>query len=231
MALILNIDTSNKICSVSLSKDGEIIQGFESSQEMDHSASLAPFVKACLEKIEEIGEKLDAVGVTIGPGSYTGLRIGLSMAKGICFGLEIPLIGVSTLEVMSVRAMFTYPGLEGDELIVPMIDARRMEVFSGVYDTSLICVMDEKPLILEAHTFIDLTKGHKILFIGDGTEKFKSIFKGGNVEWIGAGMPHAKYMPCLTEKFYKEKRFSDVAYTIPSYLKEYQLTQPKNILS
>lgn len=230
MADILNIDTSSSICSVALSKDGEVVMGLESSQKMDHSISLAPFIKKCLDYLSDRNERLDAVSVTSGPGSYTGLRIGLSMAKGLCFGYDIPLIALSSLAVMTVRAIFTYKDFSGEELIVPMIDARRMEVFTGVYDASLKLISSEESLILDENSLSSLSGYDKILFIGNGIEKFKGLYKGENAIWLGSYMPHAKYMPALSEKFYKERRFSDVAYTVPSYLKEYQATTPKNRL-
>lgn len=228
MAKILNIDTSSKICSVSLSIDGEIVIGLESSNLMDHSISLAPFIEKCFDYLREEKIKLDAVSVVYGPGSYTGLRIGLSMAKGITFGLDIPLITLSSLEVMAVRAIFTYPDFQGDELIVPMIDARRMEVYTGIFNSSLDKVKKEGALILNENSFNDLDKEKKLIFIGDGTPKYKDIYRGEGAIWLGEGMAHAKFMPSLSEKYYREKQFADVAYSVPHYLKDYQTTTPKN---
>lgn len=230
MAQILNIDTSSKQCSVALARDGEIELGFESSKEMDHAESLAPFAEKCVSYLREKGEKLDAVSVTNGPGSYTGLRIGLSLAKGIAFGLDIPLITISTLEVMAVRAIFTDLDFSGDEIIVPMIDARRMEVFTGALDSSLHPVIKEQPLILDESSLSELKDKERVLFIGDGTEKFKPLYQGNNAIWLGNGMAHAKYMVSLSEKYFREKRFADTAYAVPNYLKEYQATTPKNKL-
>lgn len=229
MANILNIDTSTNRCSVALGKDGETIFGFESSKDMDSSVSLAPFVEKCLDELRAKVEHLDAVSVTVGPGSYTGLRIGLSLAKGLCFGLDIPLITISTLEVMAVRAIFSYEGFNGDELIIPMIDARRMEVYTGVYDSSLRLVEPERALILEGDEFSHLTD-KSLLFIGDGTEKYKALNKNTNAIWLGDKAAHAKYMTALSEKYYREKKYSDVAYSVPKYLKEYQTTQSKKRL-
>lgn len=228
MPNILNISTSSNICSVGLAKDGEIIVGLESANPMDHSRSLAPFVKECMDYLKMHGEKLDAVSVDNGPGSYTGLRIGLSLAKGLAFGLDIPLITISSLQIMVVRAIFTFPDFSGEELIVPMIDARRMEVYTGVFNSSLTEEEKESAVILEDNTFDKLNKSAKVLFIGDGTEKFKPVYKGQNAYWLGKGMAHAKYMATLSEKYYREKIFSDVAYSVPSYLKAYQATTPKN---
>lgn len=229
MANIINIDTSTNFCSVALAIDGEVVAGYESSEKMDHSKTLAPFVEKCVAYSREKGIKIDAVAVTIGPGSYTGLRIGLSLAKGLAYGMDIPLITLSSLMVMAVRAMFTYPELSGEEIIVPMIDARRMEVFTGIYDCGLNNIESEKAMILDSNSFSDLSDKGKILFIGDGTEKFKNLYPCENAEWLGAGLPHAKYMVTLSEKYFREKRFSDVAYTTPSYLKDYQATTPKEI--
>lgn len=228
MANILNIDTSSSICSVALSIDGEIVKGLESSKKMDHSISLAPLVENCLDWLKDKKQKLDAVSVTSGPGSYTGLRIGLSLAKGLSFGLDIPLISLSSLEVMAVRAIFSYPDFSGNEIIVPMIDARRMEVYTGVFDSGLNLISPQRALILDESSLPELEKYPLILFIGDGTHKYKDIYKYKNAIWVGDSMPHAKYMAALSEKYFREKKFSDVAYTVPNYLKEYQATQPKN---
>lgn len=230
MAFILNIDTSSAHCSVALAKAGEIVLGYESSNTMDHSSSLAPFVEKCLTFLREEKEKLDAVSVSNGPGSYTGLRIGLSMAKGIAFGFEIPLITLSTLEIMAVRAIFTYHDFSGDELIIPMIDARRMEVYTGCFDSSLNPIVKESAIILNDQTFKNFENQNKIIFIGDGTEKFRNLYKATNSVWLGNKMAHAKFMAPLSEKYFKEQKFSDVAYTTPYYLKEYQTTTPKNKL-
>lgn len=227
MPNILNIDTSSSICSVGLAKDGEIIMGLESSNKMDHSVSLAPFVEKCLLYLKDRKESLDAVSVISGPGSYTGLRIGLSMAKGLAFGYDIPLITLSALEVMTVRAIFTYHDFSGEEIIIPMMDARRMEVYAGVYDSALKNLSSEKAVILDSDSFNEFNN-RKILFIGDGTTKFKDLNKSDNAIWLGEGMPHAKYMSTLSEKYYRENKFSDVAYVSPNYLKEYQATTPKN---
>ena len=230
MAKILNIDTSSSICSVAVSIDGEIVVGYESAKQMDHSTSLAPFVKKCLDYLRDHQMQLDSIAVSFGPGSYTGLRIGLSLAKGIAFGLDKPLIAISTLEIMAVRAIFSYNEFSGEELIIPMIDARRMEVYTGVYNSALQKISPEAAIILNEDSFKELENQSKILFIGDGTEKFKPFYQDINAVWLGPGMAHAKYMAPLAEKYYKEKKFSDVAYTVPNYLKEYQATQPKSRL-
>ncbi|MCH5225397.1 MAG: tRNA (adenosine(37)-N6)-threonylcarbamoyltransferase complex dimerization subunit type 1 TsaB [Muribaculaceae bacterium] len=228
MANILNIDSSSPRCSVSISIDGETIVGYESGETMDHSRTLATYAVKCIKFADEKGIKLEAVSVSNGPGSYTGLRIGLSLAKGICYGRNIPLITLSTLEVLAVRAMFSYEGLEGDEIIVPMVDARRMEVFTGAFNCRLEEVAESGPRILNEEAFAELASKPKILFIGTGTEKFKPLYAGENGEWLGEETSHAKFMAVLSEKHYREGKFADIAYSTPFYLKEYQTTKPKN---
>ena len=126
MAIILNIETSGRICSVALTKEGAVEFQLEDTEGMKHAERLAPFVERCMEELKRKEEKLDAVAVSIGPGSYTGLRIGLSLAKGLAFSLGVPLIGVSTLKILAVKAMFRNMDFSGEELLAPMIDARRM---------------------------------------------------------------------------------------------------------
>ncbi|MDE6683043.1 MAG: tRNA (adenosine(37)-N6)-threonylcarbamoyltransferase complex dimerization subunit type 1 TsaB, partial [Muribaculaceae bacterium] len=171
MATILNIETSGKICSVAISKDGAIEYQLEDHEGMRHAEVLAPFVEKCMQELERKGEALDAVAVSIGPGSYTGLRIGLSLAKGLAFSRSIPLIGVSTLQILAVKAMFRNLDFTGEELLVPMIDARRMEVFTGVYDFALNEIQRPGAKILDEDSWKDLLDQRKMCFMGDGSDK------------------------------------------------------------
>lgn len=228
MATILNIETSSKTCSVALTKDGAVEYYLEDSDGMNHAVRLAPFVEKCLEELARKEERLDAVAVSLGPGSYTGLRIGLSFAKGLAFSQDIPLIGISTLEILAVKAMFHNTVWEGDEIIVGMIDARRMEVFAGAYDFSLSPIIEEGPEILTPDSFRELHSRRKVIFLGDGSEKFRDVYGGTNAVWLGTGMPLAKDMTALAEKYFREGRFLDIAYSTPNYLKEYQATVPKS---
>lgn len=231
MATILNIDTSSKFCSVALALDGEIKYGKESSKEMDHSSSLAIFVDDAINYLKDKGGKLDAVSVITGPGSYTGLRIGLSLAKGLAFSLDIPLITLSSLQVMAVRAIFSYQEFEGNEIVIPMMDAGRMEVYMGVYDSALNQLMSDKPVILNEKSSEEFIKDHpKVLLIGDGTIKFKDLCDEDNAIWLGDLMPHAKYMSTLSELFYRKAKFADIAYVTPCYLKDYKATVSRNRL-
>lgn len=227
MATILNIDTSGPQCSLCVATGGEVVVGYESGEKMDHSVTLAPFIEKCMASLKEKGMKPDAVSISNGPGSYTGLRIGLSLAKGMGFGLDIPLITLSTLEVMTVRAMFSYPDLNGGEIIVPMIDARRMEVWTAAYNCNLESVVKPQAMILSDNSLEELYRYPKVLFIGDGITKFRDLYKGNNALWLSEKGSHAKYMAPLSEKYYIENKFADLAYSVPFYLKEYQTTEPK----
>ncbi len=228
MATIINIETSSKVCSVALSKDGVTELEMEDNKGMNHAECLAPFVEKCLSDAKRKDYKIDAVSVSLGPGSYTGLRIGLSLAKGLAFSLDVPLIGLSTLQVLAVKAMFRNMLWEGDEIIVGMVDARRMEVFTGAFNFALEEVVKEAPLILTEDSFSNLHDRRKVIFIGDGSEKFKPLYKGDNAVWLGNLYPHARDMIALSEKYFREGRFIDTAYSTPNYLKEYQTTVPKN---
>lgn len=228
MALILNIETSSKICSVALSDEGQILYQLEDHEGQNHAVRLAPFVEKCFGEMARHERKLDAVAVSAGPGSYTGLRIGLSLAKGLCFGLDIPLITLNTLEVMAVKAMFRSFDWKGDEIIIPMVDARRKEVFTGAYDMALHELINPGPLILDESSYKELAStGRPLVFIGDGVDKAKEILDFPEAEWMEHGMPVARDMMALSEKYFREERFADIAYSTPVYLKEWQPTSPK----
>lgn len=227
MSVILNIETSSTNCSVALSKDGMVLCERMDMDGMNHAERLAPFVDECMQDLRRREEKLDAVSISIGPGSYTGLRIGLSLAKGLAFSSDVPLIGISTLMLLAVKGMFSSMEWDGEEVFIPMIDARRMEVYAGAYDFALTPLLEEKPVILDDTSFMEL-KERKIVFLGNGAAKFKEICKLDNVVWIDNVIPLARDMMPLSEKFLKEGRFIDIAYSVPNYLKEYQTTIPKN---
>lgn len=227
MSNILNIETSGKVCSVALTKDGCLEYQLDNKEGMRHADLLAPYVEKCMEELHRKEEKLDAVAVSIGPGSYTGLRIGLSLAKGLAFSLGVPLIGVDTLKVIAVKAMFRSMDWQGDEILVPMIDARRMEVFTAPYDFALNPLETQGPRIITPDSFADLLKERKVYFMGDGAEKVKGVIEHPNAFWIDGLYPMAKDMLALSEKALREGDFIDIAYSTPNYLKEYQTTTPK----
>ncbi|MCM1319501.1 MAG: tRNA (adenosine(37)-N6)-threonylcarbamoyltransferase complex dimerization subunit type 1 TsaB [Muribaculaceae bacterium] len=230
MTTILNIETSDKCCSAAVCCEGEVLFEKREPEGMNHARLLAPFVQECMDFLARRELKLDAVGVSIGPGSYTGLRIGLSMAKGLCYGKDLPLIGVPTLQIMAVQAMFASFDWQGDELLIPMLDARRMEVYTATYDFALNEVQPVRPLILEADSFNELiSQGKKLIFIGPGAIKAEPLYKElTGVEFRTKIVPDARGMMALSDKFFREGRFLDIAYSVPEYLKEFQATVPKN---
>lgn len=223
--MILNIETSSKICSVALCEEGTTWFSLESDTEMDHARRLAPFVERCMKELTSRGRKLEAVAVSMGPGSYTGLRIGLSLAKGLCSGLGIPMIGVSTLELLAVKAMFAVRDFDEGQLYVPMVDARRMEVYTAVYDLALKPVLPPEPMILTPESYMEWSS-RRLIFIGDGVKKAKDLLHFPNARWIDS-MPLASDMTALSEKVFREGKFLDIAYSTPYYLKNFQATTPK----
>lgn len=226
---ILNIETSGKICSVALTRYGALEMQLDDSEGMQHANRLAPFVERIMEELHRKEMKLDAVAVSIGPGSYTGLRIGLSLAKGLAFSLGVPLIGVSTLQILAVKAMFRPFDWQGDEILVPMIDARRMEVFTAPYNFSLETLAEPGPMILDGNSYRELLdSGKRLYFMGDGAEKAKKVISHPNARFIDGLLPQAKDMMALSEKALRERRFIDVAYSTPEYLKAYQTTVPRD---
>ena len=198
---------------------------------MNHSTALAPFVESCLEEMHRMGNRPDAVAVSMGPGSYTGLRIGLSMAKGLAYSLDVPLIGVDTLKILAVKAMFRNIGWQGDEILVPMIDARRMEVYCAAYDFALNELMSPAALVLDKDSFSELLRDRDLWFFGDGAEKAKQVIRSTRAHWIDGLLPMAKDMLALSEKALREEDFLDVAYSVPAYLKEYNAVLPVNPLT
>lgn len=228
---ILNIETSGKICSVALTRDGALEMQLDDREGMQHANRLAPFVERCMEELKRKEEKFDAVAVSLGPGSYTGLRIGLSLAKGLAFSLGIPLIGVDTLKIIAVKAMFRSMDWTGEEVLVPMVDARRMEVFTAPFDFALNPLAEPGPMILDENSFSELlSAGRHLYFIGDGAEKAKKVIDHPNAHWIDGLLPQAKDMLALSEKALREEDFIDIAYSTPNYLKAYQTTTPKSHL-
>ncbi len=230
MATILCIETSTRVCSTALCSDGMILIHRENFDGQNHATLLSGFIKDCLDHLADHEMKLDAVAVSIGPGSYTGLRIGLSEAKGLAYALNIPLIGIDTLKIMAVNVMFKEM-LDGDELFVPMIDARRMEVYTAVYDMALTPIVNPTPLILEADSF-EKYADRRLLIFGDGSDKYRESFSPtipGYMRFIPDVYPLAVDMLPLAEQAYMRREFLDLAYSTPSYLKDFQATKPKRL--
>lgn len=229
MPLILNIETSTNVCSVALTGEGMILCHREDFSGQNHATLLSGFIKDCLSYLADHELNLDAVAVSIGPGSYTGLRIGLSEAKGLCYALDLPLIAIPTLKIMCVNVMFANE-LEGDELFVPMIDARRMEVYTAVYDMALNEIVAPTPLILDETSFGGFADSRKLLLFGNGSDKAGGVVKSENISILQGVAPLAVDMLPLAEQAYSLKQFADLAYSVPEYLKEFQATKPKKLI-
>ncbi len=230
MPVILNIETSTSVCSAALTAEGMVLTHRENSDGRNHAALLSDFIKHCLDFAREKEMDLEAVAVSMGPGSYTGLRIGLSEAKGIAYALGIPLIGINTLELLATEAMFEYADLQGDELFAPMIDARRMEVYTAVYDMALQPVLGQQPLILDAGSYSDFLAGNRVIFCGDGSVKARDVITSPNAIFLPDIVPLASGMTALAERAYLRRDFIDVAYSTPNYIKDFQATRPRNPL-
>ncbi len=228
MANILNIETSTNVCSVALTSEMTVLEHHENYEGQTHATLLSQYVQNILKYATSREIKIDAVAVSIGPGSYTGLRIGLSEAKGLAFGLDVPLIGVNTLELLTVTTMFSHFIEDENTLFVPMLDARRMEVYTAVYDHALNAVIEPHAEIIDENSFGDMLDTRHLIFFGDGSNKVKEVIKHSNAEFIDGIKPEALHMLALAEKAYREEKFIDVAYSTPLYLKEFQATQPKN---
>ena len=226
MATILNIETSTNVCSVAFGSDGQIVAHNENYEGLSHATLLSQFIKDALDTAARKTLHIDAIAVSIGPGSYTGLRIGLSQAKGLAFGLELPLIGINTLQLLTVSAMFS-DFFDDDVLFVPMIDARRMEVYTAVYNSALESIMEPQPMILDEKSLSDLLHINKLVLMGNGAEKAYKVISNPNAKFVPNIKPVAVDMLALSEKAFREQRFIDVAYSTPLYLKDFQTTIPK----
>ncbi len=229
MAVILNIDTTTAVCSAALTAEGMVLCHAEDFEGRNHAALLSGFIKKCLDFAAERELQLEAVAVSMGPGSYTGLRIGLSEAKGLAYALGVPLIGVPTLELMATRVMFSGEDIDPDSILVPMIDARRMEVFTAAYDFALTELLKPGPLILDENSYAELiATGRPVLLFGDGSDKALEVVNAPNVRHVADIAPLAVDMVALAERAYARREFIDLAYSTPLYLKEFQATTPKS---
>ena len=214
---------------MALTSEGQVLDHNENYEGQTHATLLSEYVQNMLKYARSREIKLDAIAVSIGPGSYTGLRIGLSEAKGLAFGLDLPLIGVNTLQLLTVSTMFNHFIEEDDVLYVPMIDARRMEVYTAIYNPALEAVMEPQAMILDEHSFEDLLQqGHTLVLMGNGSDKARTVLTHERVRFIEGVKPAAVDMLALAERAWREHQFIDVAYSTPLYIKEFQATKPKN---
>lgn len=215
MSVILHIDTSLDKASVCLSKEQEVIFFYSNEKKNDHATWLHTAIRNGLHSSGYNLHQSDAIAVTIGPGSYTGLRIGLASAKGLCYTLHKPLIGLNTLLVMT-HVIKT----NAEELICPMIDARRMEVFTAIYNKDLEEIIKPSAMVLDENSFTDELKEYRILFCGNGAEKFKKICNSENASFSDNGFDARDMISPAIHK-YINKDFLDLAYSEPIYLKEF----------
>ncbi|MBC7565621.1 MAG: tRNA (adenosine(37)-N6)-threonylcarbamoyltransferase complex dimerization subunit type 1 TsaB [Pedobacter sp.] len=225
MALILQLETATQVCSVALSQNGNTIALKELQANNIHAGSLTLFIKEVMEVAGFSYSDLDAIAVSKGPGSYTGLRIGVSTAKGLCFALDKPLIAIGTLGMMAKGFLNANPDFNG--LICSMIDARRMEVFTSVFDCTLTMVQDVSAKIIDEQSFLSELSQGQIMFIGDGAEKCKAAITHPNAAFSTENFNSAVNMSELSFEAFSNTRFEDLAYFEPFYLKEFLLTTPK----
>lgn len=225
MAIILSIETATPVCSCALLQDGEVIMNKESHKGQSHSTLLGVFVHDIMNHVRNSNLKLDAIAISNGPGSYTGLRIGVSEAKGLSYGLGIPMIAIPTPHIM---ATIIKDKVDEGALLCPMIDARRMEVYATILDKSLNVIRKTSADIVDANSYIDLLETNKVAFFGNGSEKCKEVITHHNAIFIEDINPLASAMGVLAEKAFSEKDFVDSAYFEPLYLKEFVATTPKN---
>ena len=219
---ILNIETSTTNCSVSLSKEGEtLVLKEDYNDNYSHAERLHVYIDDVLKQAKISLTNLDAIAVSKGPGSYTGLRIGVSAAKGLCYALNKPLISVSTLEALTHQINVE------DGVIVPMIDARRMEVYSAVFNSEHKQIRDTEAQILDENSFTKYLENGKVYFIGNGVEKTKTLINHSNAVFVENKLPSAKEMSLLAFTKYKKNDTEDVAYFEPYYLKDFIALKPK----
>lgn len=229
MSVILHIESATEGCSVAVSQDGELLFDKQDSSVNNNAVTLGIFVDEALALADSRGLLLDAVAVSEGPGSYTGLRIGVSMAKGICYGRNIKLISISTLKLLCVPLLLS-DDLPDDALLCPMIDARRMEVYSAVYDRALQTVRPIGADIVEADTYREYLDRGPVYFLGNGAAKCKEVINHPNAHFIDGAKPLAKWMFPLAEMQFNREEFCDVAYFEPYYLKDFIAVKPKKLI-
>ena len=226
--MILCLETATPICSVALNDGCCTIALCETEGQNAHSEKITNFIREVMETAKIDYKQLDAVAVSQGPGSYTGLRIGVSTAKGICYAADLPLMAIDTLEAMAYGMKAKLGSQIGEnDLLIPMIDARRMEVYAAVFDANLQRINDTAALVIDENTFADLQKYHRLWLFGDGAPKLKQVFENQpNVNIVDGFKPSAAYMLNLADKALREHNFVDVAYFEPFYLKDFIAGKP-----
>ena len=234
MALILNIETSTEVCSAALSRDGVVINLKESTDGQNHAKLLTIYIKELLVDSNITADQLDAIAVSGGPGSYTGLRIAVSVAKGICYASHLPLIAITSLEAMAQYVIRNIENIHPDKsrqlLFCPMIDARRMEVYTSFYDSKGIQIRGIQADIIDHQSYLGYLENYSVLFFGNGASKCREAISHPNAIFINDIGTSASHMVVLSERNFQSRNFADVAYYEPFYLKDFIATIPvKNI--
>lgn len=224
MPTILCLESSSEVCSIALGKDDELLSIVETSEPFSHTRKMTVFIAKCLEEAGVLIRDVDAIAVSHGPGSYTGLRVSAATAKGLCFGLKIPLIALDTLEVI---AHYSKSQIAAD-LYIPMIDARRMEVYTKIYSKTLEVVKETHNLILEEGSFASYDLG-KILICGTGVEKTKAVFATKGYDFLPFDLS-ARYLIALAIRKFEEEEFENLASYSPNYFKAPRITKSKKPL-
>ncbi|MDR3142671.1 MAG: tRNA (adenosine(37)-N6)-threonylcarbamoyltransferase complex dimerization subunit type 1 TsaB [Tannerellaceae bacterium] len=227
MSSVLTIETSTSVCSAALSVDGKIEFEKVSFEGPSHAALAGVFIEEAIARAKKKGIRLDAVAVSSGPGSYTGLRIGVSMAKGVCFGYDIPLLAIPTLDIMAYKAIKETIQPD-DTLYCAMLDARRMEVYAAIYDHKLNAVRPTSAEVVTADTYSSFLETNRVCFFGNGAAKCKKIITSPRALFIDHIVPLAGDMAALAHERFVNSKFEDIAYFEPFYLKEFVATVPKN---
>mgnify|MGYP002680378305 FL=1 len=230
MSCILNIETSTNVCSVALSQDGVCLYEDVNMEGPSHAQVLAGYVKDAVSFADSHAIPIDAIAISKGPGSYTGLRIGVSEAKGVAYGRDAKLLSVPTLKLLTVPILLGHEELPEDALLCPMIDARRMEVYCALYDRALNEVVETQALVIDSDSFKDYLDKQPIYFMGNGADKCVETIQHPNAHFIKNIVPRAKNMIPLAEMAMAKEQFEDVAYFEPFYLKEFVATKSKKLL-
>ena len=230
MSCILNIETSTNVCSVALSQDGVCLYEDVNMEGPSHAQVLAGYVKNAVSFADSHAIPIDAIAISKGPGSYTGLRIGVSEAKGVAYGRDAKLLSVPTLKLLTVPILLGHEELPEYALLCPMIDARRMEVYCALYDRALNEVVQTQALVIDSDSFKDYLDKQPIYFMGNGADKCVETIQHPNAHFIKNIVPRAMNMIPLAEMAMAKEQFEDVAYFEPFYLKEFVATKSKKLL-
>ena len=230
MSCILNIETSTNVCSVALSQDGVCLYEDVNMEGPSHAQVLAGYVKNAVSFADSHAIPIDAIAISKGPGSYTGLRIGVSEAKGVAYGRDAKLLSVPTLKLLTVPILLGHEEPPEDALLCPMIDARRMEVYCALYDRALNEIVQTQALVIDSDSFKEYLDKQPIYFMGNGADKCVETIQHPNAHFIKNIVPRAKNMIPLAEMAMAKEQFEDVAYFEPFYLKEFVATKSKKLL-